>query len=199
MGVERGRGRKIEVSPCCFVANRTLLGPRGRYGAPLTNWWLLSPIRVQCQPPRLCLESQVRFCIMPRAMTGFLQSSSTIRSWQQGRGWEAQRGRRDFRKTGELMNRFTWVYAPTLKSLLKEKKNKKHLKFNKRNFKKPIELSRMHLMRGCGCCIMKQSLPKSIKVWVFRSHWRADVQGQTTDKHLNVYFGILESNVWAPL
>lgn len=59
------------MSLCCFVANRTLLGPPGRCGVLATNHWLLSAIRVQHRLSRIYLESQVRFCMMAHAMTGF--------------------------------------------------------------------------------------------------------------------------------
>lgn len=113
VGANEGRGRKIEVSPCCFVANRALLGPRGRYGVPLTNWWLLSPIRMQHQPPRLCLESQDRLCTMPRTATGFYNPRA---EYAAGRGEDERRRRGEATVKTAGMNWFTWAYAGTVKS-----------------------------------------------------------------------------------
>lgn len=44
---------------------------------------------MQCQPPRLCLESQVRFCIMPRTMTGLYNPPA---QYPAGRGGDERHG-----------------------------------------------------------------------------------------------------------
>lgn len=61
---------------------------------------LLSPIRVQRHLPSLCLESQVRFCIMPHDMTGFYNPPA---QYAAGRGDNERHGEEDVTETDELV------------------------------------------------------------------------------------------------
>lgn len=60
---------KIEMSPCCFAANRTLLWASRQMGRPVDN--LASVISNQSAASVTEGLLGVRFCITPRTMTGF--------------------------------------------------------------------------------------------------------------------------------
>lgn len=109
------------MSPCCFAANKTLLGPPGRCGVPATNHRLLSAIRVQRRPSRIYLESQVRFCMMAHAMTDFHNPPA---QYTAGRGGDEKRQRRP----GERQ-RSWWMWFGSLcckRWRVSWRKNKKH-------------------------------------------------------------------------